>query len=171
MRIKTFLALALAGALSMSAAVATTVGKKMDLSELSKAAPVAVVGKVVGSRTVKTKTGVVTIATVAVSNSLWGNTSPTVDVQLPGGTEKRGKYSVNVTYPGVPMLLGGQKAMLLLTPAAANNANFSVVGFNQGIFPVVNEAVMLPGAAKAMPIAAAMSEVRAARAKPNQGLR
>ena len=172
MRIKTFLALALAGVLSMSAAVATTVGKKMDLSELSKAAPVAIVGKVVGSRTAKTEAGVVTIATVAVVNSLWGTNATTVDVQVPGGSEKRGKFALNITYPGAPVLLSGQKAMLLLAPAG-NTSNFAVVGFNQGVFPVVNDAVMLPGAAKTVSLAAAMSEVRAARAKPesNDGLR
>jgi hypothetical protein len=171
-RIKTFLALALAGALSMSAAVATTVGKKMDLSELTKSAPVAIVGKIVASRTAKTDAGVITITTVAVENSLWGTDATTVEVEVPGGSETRGKFKLNFSYPGAPVLLNGRKAMFLLTPAS-DSKNFSVVGFNQGVFAVVNDAVMLPGASRTMPLSAAMSEVRAARAQPesSNGLR
>jgi hypothetical protein len=170
-RIKTFLALALASAVSISAAVATTLDK-MDLSELTKKAPVAVVGTVTASRTAQTAAGVVTIATVSVANSIWGTSAATLDVEIPGGAISKSKYRVAEVNAGAPALLSGQKALLLLTPVSGSG-NFQIVGYNQGMFAVVNDAVMLPNASRAMPLAAAMSEIRAARAQPesSNGLR
>jgi hypothetical protein len=171
-RVKTYLALALASALSISAAVATTLGNKLSMSEVAQKASVAIVGKVVASRSA----GMNTIATVEVETSVWGTDAARIDVEVPGGTQRNGKYIVGRTVADAPMLFKGDRALLLLTRASGSD-NFKIVGFNQGMLRVLptteGDAVMLPGAGKLTSLNSAMNEIREARnaEKSNNGLR
>jgi hypothetical protein len=170
-RVKTYLALALAGALSVSAAVATTL-KQLTMNEVAQEASVAVVGKVVASRSA----GMNTIATVEVETSIWGTDAARIDVEVPGGSKRNGKYIVGITVADAPMLFKGDRALLMLTRARGSD-NFKIVGFNQGMLRVLptaeGDAVMLPGAGKLTSLNSAMNEIREAQnaEKSNNGLR
>jgi len=170
-RVKTCLALALAGALSISAAVATTL-KQLTMNEVAQQASVAIVGKVISSRSV----GMNTIATVEVENAVWGTDAARIDVEVPGGTQRKGKFILGRTVAGAPILFKGDRAVLLLTRASGSD-NFKIVGFNQGMIKVLptieGDAVMLPGTGKLTSLNSAMNAIREARTaeKSNDGLR
>jgi hypothetical protein len=160
------LALALAGALSVSAAVATTMAQ-LNLKQIAKAAPVAVVGKVISASTINTDAGFVTVSKVKLDDVIWGTNADTVEVAVSGGSQVIGRYRVGTSDAGAPLLASNKEVVLMLTPDATTG-KFAIVGFNQGVFPVVNtaegKAVMLPGVNKLMPLNAAMSAIREARA-------
>ena len=166
MRIKTCLALAVAGAFSISAALATTL-KEMTLTELSRAASVAVVGEITASRAAQTENGLVTVSTVRVEKSMWGTNASTIQIEVMGGSEKRGKFNLGTTVAGSPILVRNQKAVFLLDRANTSD-NFTLVGFNQGLLPVretsLGAAVTLPGTGKEVSLAAAMNEINEAKA-------
>lgn len=166
MRIKT--CLALAGALAVGAASATTLTAALKLEQLAAQAEVAVLGKVTGSRTIQTDAGVATITNVEVLQSLWGATQGrTIEVTSLGGSLKTTKYPVGRNFPGQVQLFKGSRSLLLLD--ADSQGKLTVVGFNQGQMPVVStaqgDAVTLPGR-DVMSLQAAMAEIKSARLAP-----
>jgi hypothetical protein len=164
-RNKKYLALALAGAFSISAAVATTLNS-MDMSKLAKAAEVAVVGEVVSARTVKTDDGIFTISKLKVDASIWGSAKDaTLEVSTPGGSLTSGRYRVAQVAADQPLFTAG-KAVILLLARDSTSGMYNIVGFNQGAFQVVDGSVMLPGHSSKLSVSAAMSEINAARLAP-----
>ncbi len=167
MHIRKYLALAVAGALSISAAVATTL-ERMSMQEMAAAASVAVVGEVTAARTARTDAGLVTISTITVIDTMWGNSAATLEVTVPGGSTVSGRIRVGEGHAGAPVLLGRQKALFLLSRGEDNS--LSIVGFSQGMLPIKQTAegqmLLLPGASKPMALAAAMKQISASKAAP-----
>lgn len=165
MRIKTCLALALAGAFSISAAMATTL-TKMDLNAIAKAASVAVVGEVTGTTTKQTDAGLVTVVSVKITNSMWGSDAQTVQVSMPGGNARVGRFRVGEASAGNPILTKGEQAVFMLTRVSPSD-DYNIVGFNQGLFQInktlEGAKVTLPGVGAQLTLDAAMSEIRQAR--------
>lgn len=153
MRIKTGLALALAGALSFGAAMATT-QKRMELPDMVNSAAVAVLGEVASSKVAETPNGTVTLTEVRVIEDLWGaKGSDSLTVATMGGSKKIGKLQVGINVPGSPKLFSGQRVLLFLNKDNASAAAYSIVGFDQGMINVASSAkgsqLKLPGAAEA----------------------
>jgi hypothetical protein len=164
-RIKT--CLALAGALAVGAASATTLDEQ-QLGEMAAQAEVAILGKVTGSRTAQTDAGVVTITKVEVLDSLWGAAKgSTLEVTTLGGSVKTAKYPVGRNFPGEVQLFKNSRSVLLLD--AGSNGKYTIVGFNQGQMQVVStpqgDAVTVPGR-QLMPLQAAMAQIKNARVAP-----
>jgi hypothetical protein len=162
------LALALAGAVSFSAAFATTL-TEMNLEQMAAQAEVAIVGEVTATRTVQTDNGIATVTTVAVKSDLWGADSATVEVVTPGGSFQSGRYRLGDNTPNTALLAKGRASVLLLK-TDSESGKLVIVGFNQGNLQIVKtaqgEQVMLPGAEKLMPLNAAMAEIKRAKVAP-----
>lgn len=171
MRFKTCLALALASAVSISAAYATSLEYK-TLGAMAAQADVAIVGQVTAARTVKTDDGLATITTFAVKQNGWGaDRFQTVEVITPGGSAQNGKYKVSETVAGTLMPVKDSMSVLLLA-SDSTSGKYTIVGFDQGNFQVVKTAtglaVMLPKANKLMPLDQAMAVIKQARLAPAQ---
>jgi hypothetical protein len=162
------LALALAGALSISAAFATSL-QEMSLREMAAQADVAIVGKVTAARTVKTDAGFQTITTFSVIENGWGADRATVEVITPGGSTQIGKFKVGQVNAGAFLPVKDAVSVLLLANDS-ESGKYVIVGFNQGNFQVATTAsgpaVMLPKAGKLMPLAQAMADIKQARLAP-----
>jgi hypothetical protein len=158
------LALALAGAISFSAAMATT-NPKMTVDEMADAAEVAVVAKVLGSRTAKTDNGVVTITLWQSVTDVWGMTPGlTFEVTTQGGSFNSGKFKLSEVSPGAPLVTKSGVALLLLDRDASGT--LTIVGFNQGNLQVLKaNQVVLPGSGL-MSLDAAMAELKSAKLAP-----
>jgi hypothetical protein len=165
-RIKTSLALALAGAISFSAAATTL--EEMNVQALAANAPVAIVGKVTATRTIKTDAGIATITTYAVdsANKLWGAEGlSTIDVITEGGSFTAGKgIRVAEVSPGQLLPAKDQTFVLFLAPDTDSGA-FRIVGFNQGSLLVKGNNVILPQSGL-MTLDAAMAAIKSAKLAP-----
>jgi hypothetical protein len=162
------LALALASALPFSAALATTL-TSMDYKELAVQAEVAVVGKVIGSRTTQTDNGIATITTFEVASNAWGaEGKSTLEVISEGGSFKSGRYQLSEGFAGQLLPAKGQMTLLFLN-ADSQSGKLTIVGFNQGSLQVVKggngNQVILPGAGL-MSLEAAMAEIKSAKLAP-----
>src|SRR4029077_6508713 len=82
----------------------------------------------------------VTLATVQVSEVLKGNAVSTVTVALPGGVDVNRRIPVAMSSPAAPVILQQENVLLFLTPQELVAGSYSVVGFSQGKFSLVEDA-------------------------------
>src|SRR5262249_43945012 len=82
----------------------------------------------------------VTVATVAASDVLKGDTAPQVTVVLPGGVDAKRRFPVAMTYAGAPTMFPTEEVALFLNDKSPVAGSYSVTGFAQGKFSIANGA-------------------------------
>jgi hypothetical protein len=122
-----------------TAAQATTL-IKLSTEQMTAQASDIVVGTCTDARSVWVGRTLVTVAKVAVAESLKGGGANEVTVVLPGGVDAQRSVPVAVTYPGAPVLTPREDVILFLDSAAPLKDGFQVVGFSQGKYSVVRDA-------------------------------
>lgn len=80
----------------------------------------------------------VTEATVQVTENLRG-TGNQVTVILPGGIDANRPVPIMMAYPGAPQMTPGEQVFLFLEDETATLGGYTVVGFSQGKFSIVND--------------------------------
>jgi hypothetical protein len=63
-----------------------------------------------------------------------------VTVALPGGVDVNRRIPVAMSYPAAPVILQQENVLLFLTPQELVAGSYSVVGFSQGKFSLVEDA-------------------------------
>lgn len=116
----------------------TTLAVALSLEDMVNQSDVIAIGNCLDTRSAWIDRSLVTIATVAVSESLKGAPGETVNVVLPGGVDVNRKFPVAMTYPGAPRLTPGENVFLFLN-ADGEVGGYSVAGFAQGKFSIVND--------------------------------
>jgi len=96
---------------------------KLNIRELNKRADLVIRGEVLASRIETSDRGVFTIASILVDEVLRGQSSPLVEVRIPGG--KIGDLEFNVD--GAPKLIPGYDMLLFID-------DDRVAGWGQGAF-------------------------------------
>ncbi len=150
----------LLGALGLAASLGATTLEPMTGEQLIDASELIVVGECAEMHAQWYGRSLVTLVTVAVTDVLKGEAADEVTIALPGGLDLDGPVPVAVTFPGAPVWSPGDELLLFLdgveappggnsssgstslkstTPASTGlgAAMFGVVGFSQGVFPVV----------------------------------
>src|ERR1700733_453838 len=82
----------------------------------------------------------VTLATVEVSEVLKGKAGSTVTIALPGGGDANRRIPIAMNYPAAPVILQQEKVLLFLPPQQLVAGSYSVVGYSQGKFTLVEDA-------------------------------
>jgi hypothetical protein len=116
-----------------SIALATSVGKQLDLMEIADEADAIVAGTVVGSEARRVDGSMYTFVSISVDETLKGSTGGTVTVAVPGGPFTSGRFKLAEVVAGAPLLAVDTEQLLFLDDNAAMGA-YSVVGFSQGAF-------------------------------------
>lgn len=80
----------------------------------------------------------VTLATIQVSEVLKGSAGSTVTVVLPGGVDSNRRIPVAMSYPAAPEIYSQEKVLLFLTSEDLVAGGYSIVGFSQGKFTLVD---------------------------------
>lgn len=117
----------------------TTLAVALSLEEMVNQSDVIAIGNCVNTQSAWVDGSLVTMATVSVSETLKGSASESVTVVLPGGIDANRKIPVSMSYPGAPSLTPGENAFLFLTAAPEFGNNYTVAGFSQGKFSIVND--------------------------------
>jgi len=117
----------------------TTLAVALSLEEMANQSDAIVIGKALDTRSVWVDRTLVTLATVSVSETLKGTGSADLTVVLPGGVDANRKFPIAVSYPGAPRLTPGEDVFLFLTADSDFAGNYTVAGFAQGKFSIVND--------------------------------
>lgn len=129
----------LVAALAIPALQATTAVEHSQ-TDLIQAADIIVVGRVAATQSTWIDRDLVTLATISVSETLKGSPVSEVTVVVPGGVDANRKIPVAMTFPAAPELLQQENVLLFLTAEGRVVDGYSVVGFSQGKFTVVENA-------------------------------
>jgi hypothetical protein len=117
----------------------TTLAAALSLEEMVNQSDVIAIGNCSNTQSVWVDGSLVTVATVSVSETLKGAGSEILTVVLPGGIDANRKIPVSMSYPGAPRLTPGENAFLFLTAEPEFGNNYTVAGFSQGKFSIVND--------------------------------
>lgn len=117
----------------------TTLAAALSLQDMISQSDVIAIGSCTNTQSAWVDGSLVTVATVSVSETLKGSGSETLTVLLPGGIDANRKIPVSMSYPGAPRLAPGENAFLFLTAAPEFGNNYTVAGFSQGKFSIVND--------------------------------
>jgi hypothetical protein len=82
----------------------------------------------------------VTVATVEVTEALKGAPPTTINVVLPGGIDANRPIPIAMTYPAAPEIYTQEDVLLFLTEEDRVADGYSIVGFSQGKFTLVEDA-------------------------------
>jgi hypothetical protein len=108
-----------------------------------QAASACVVGEAVGVQYVDDESGVATLTTFRVTDTAFGNVDQTFTVRTAGGKRSNSKISMTEVVAGTPRFFQNSQSMLFLNENQGSD-DYSIVGFSQGAFPVVDSVVALP---------------------------
>jgi hypothetical protein len=126
----------LVAALAFPALHATTAVEHSE-ADLIQAAEIIVVGRVAETQSTWIGNDLVTLATISVTETLKGNPGSEVTVVVPGGVDANRKIPIAMTFPAAPELLKQESVLLFLTAEGRVVGGYSVVGFSQGKFTIV----------------------------------
>ena len=116
----------------------TTLALALSLEELVSQSDVIAIGNCLETRSVWIDRSLVTLATVAVSESLKGAPGETLTLVLPGGVDANRRIPIAMTYPGAPSVTPGENVFLFLT-SDTEVGGYNVAGFAQGKFSIVDD--------------------------------
>ena len=117
----------------------STLAAALSLQEMVNQSDVIAIGSCTNTQSAWVDGSLVTMATVSVSETLKGSGTETLTVVLPGGIDANRKIKVSMSYPGAPQLRPGENAFLFLTAAPEFGNNYTVAGFSQGKYSIVND--------------------------------
>lgn len=103
--------------------------------ELVAAADLVVVGRCASATSRWQGRALVTDVTVKIDDTLFGRSEHSITVTLPGGIDRSRAVPIAVTVPNAPSLVPGEDFLLFLDRLP--DGSYTVVGLNQGAFPVL----------------------------------
>jgi hypothetical protein len=107
---------------------------------MAESADVIARGRCVGLRSAWQGRTLVTLATIAVAETLKGDASATLTVTLPGGVDLHRKFPIAAVYDGAPQIVVQEEVFLFLARRPAFAGEHTVLGFSQGKFSIVQNA-------------------------------
>ncbi|MEM1248510.1 MAG: hypothetical protein AAGK22_19190, partial [Acidobacteriota bacterium] len=126
----------IAALLLATAASATTV-RKLNDSQMIAASDVVVVGQCIQMKSEWVGRNLMTRYTFKVDEVWSGAAKKTIHIVVPGGADANRKFPVATVYPGAPIFMPNERAVLLLDEMSGQfQGAYSVVGFNQGRFTI-----------------------------------
>ncbi|HEX2272027.1 MAG TPA: hypothetical protein VHH35_20965 [Pyrinomonadaceae bacterium] len=118
----------------------TTLAAALSLEDMVDQSEVIAIGSVVDTKSVWVDRSLVTLANVAVSETLKGDESTTtLTVALPGGVDINRKVPVAMSYAGAPKMTPGEDVFVFLTNSSEVAGSYTVAGFSQGKFSIVKD--------------------------------
>ena len=117
----------------------TTLALALSLEDMVDQSDVIAIGNCVEAKSTWVDGTLVTLATVSVSETLKGAESGNLTVMLPGGIDANRQVPVAVSYPGAPRLTPGEDVFLFLNSDVDSGMGYTVAGFAQGKFSIVND--------------------------------
>lgn len=138
MRRAGMIALALLAALAASPLRATTALER-STNDMIQEAQLILTGRCTHVESRWVGRDLVTLATIAVSESLKGQAGSEVTVVIPGGVDSKRPIPIAMTFPAAPTIQLKEDVLLFLTPEEQVAGGFAIVGFSQGKLTVAQD--------------------------------
>lgn len=119
--------------------VDTSLAIGLSIQDMVNQSELIAIGSCVDTKSVWVDRSLVTLATINVAETLKGAELGTITVALPGGVDANRKFPVAMTYPGAPRITPGEDVFLFLTSSDEVAGSYTVAGFSQGKFSIVND--------------------------------
>jgi hypothetical protein len=132
------IALALLAALAASPLRATTALER-NTNEMIQESQLILTGRCTHVESRWVGRDLVTVATIAVSESLKGAAGSEVNVVIPGGVDSKRPIPIAVTFPAAPSIQLRENVLLFLIPESQIAGSYAIVGFSQGKFTLSEE--------------------------------
>ncbi|HEU4769342.1 MAG TPA: hypothetical protein VFS77_18385 [Pyrinomonadaceae bacterium] len=117
-----------------------TLAVALSLEDMVQQSDVIAIGSCVDTQSVWVDNTLVTLANVAVNETLKGNEgTANLTVALPGGVDANRKFPIAMSYPGAPKMTPGEEVFLFLTNSSEVAGGYTVAGFSQGKFSIVKD--------------------------------
>jgi hypothetical protein len=118
----------------------STLAAALSLEDMVNQSDVIAIGSCLETESVWVDRSLVTLAKVAVNETLKGDeTTTNLTVALPGGVDANRKFPIAMNYPGAPRLTPGEDVVLFLNNASEVAGSYTVAGFSQGKFSIVKD--------------------------------
>lgn len=124
--------------LCLAAGVRATTLRPMTGEEMTDTAERIVVGTCVEVKSQWFGRALVTLVTVAVEETFKGEEGTEITIAIPGGVDRDRPVPIAVTVAGTPTLVPGEEVLLFLEPVDGFSG-YSIVGFSQGVFPILRD--------------------------------
>lgn len=115
----------------------TTLAVALSVEDMVNQSDVIAIGNCVETKSVWVDRSLVTLVTVSVSESLKGEATQNIVVELPGGVDANRKIPIAMTYPGAPRMSPGEDVFLFLNASGQVAGSYNIAGFSQGKFSIV----------------------------------
>ena len=111
---------------------------QLDLDAMTSEATAIVTAEVVDSQVDSTDNRFTTVLTLRVTGQIKGVTQSFINLRVPGGSARHGRFRVGQVNAGVPRIFGNQEALLFLNESQQSDS-YSLVGFTQGYMSILEE--------------------------------
>ncbi len=113
----------------------TTSNTELDLEAVTSASNAIVAGQVLSTKTMTDGNAARTVVSVQVNDEIKGDTAETIEIVIPGGSYKVGRFRVGETHAGTPRMFENQQNIYFLN-SADTDGRYQIVGFNQGMVAI-----------------------------------
>lgn len=128
-------------ALMFPATVTATTMVELSAEQLTARASDIVHGTCTEVRSVWVGRSLVTLATISVADTLKGGPSREMTLVIPGGIDANRPVPVAVTWPGAPTVMPNDEVLLFLEQSTPVKDGYRIVGYSQGKYSVVRDAL------------------------------
>jgi hypothetical protein len=129
----------LALVLAFPSALTATTLLELSAEQLTARASDIVQGTCTEVQSVWIDRGLVTLATISVTDTLKGGGSREMTVVVPGGIDLNRPVPVAVTWPGAPLVMPDDEVLLFLEQNTPVKGGYNIVGYSQGKYSVVRD--------------------------------
>ena len=116
---------------------ATSMPSGLSMREMVEGSSLIVMGTCLETKSQWVERRLVTLATISVAQTIKGASAEKVTVVLPGGIDSKRKFPIAMTYAGAPQISPTEEVFLFLTQQDEVANGYSVMGFAQGKYSVV----------------------------------
>ncbi|HEY7784449.1 MAG TPA: hypothetical protein VIB00_06975 [Pyrinomonadaceae bacterium] len=118
----------------------TSIAIDLSIEQMVNQSDLIAIGNCRETRSVWIDRNLVTLATIAVGETLKGDATSQLTVVLPGGADANRRIPVAMTYPGAPRITPGEDVFLFLTrDDEFGGGSYTIAGFSQGKFSIVKD--------------------------------
>lgn len=121
------------------AALFAAIAENLAQEDLVARSDAVVIGSCTRLESVWMERTLVTRATITLDETLKGPSRPALTVLLPGGVDTEGALPISMDYYGAPSLALEEKVFLFLKRVPELPGSFTILGFSQGKFSLVDE--------------------------------
>jgi len=114
----------------------TSLANGLSMQEMTEKSSLIVTGKCLETKSQWIDRRLVTLATVSVTETIKGDSSPELTVVLPGGVDSNRRFPIAMTYAGAPQIASDEEVFLFLTGQDEVPGAHAVMGFAQGKYSI-----------------------------------